>query len=48
VDGVEMDALLAAFRRANSHTRWTDDTGAELGIVARPLFPDEPDPCGVD
>jgi hypothetical protein len=48
VDGVEMDALLAAFRRANSQTRWTDDTGAELGIVARPLFPDEPDPCGVD
>lgn len=45
VEGVEMDALLAAFRGANANTRWTDGSGAELGIEARPLFPDEPDPC---
>jgi hypothetical protein len=48
VDGVEMDALLAAFRGANSHTHWTDGSDAQVGIVARPLFPREPIPCGVD
>ncbi len=46
VEGADLAAALAAFRTANELTRWTDGTGDQLGIVARPLFPGEPDPCG--
>lgn len=46
VEGEDLATLLAAFRQANANTRWTDDTEAQFGVVARPLFPGEPDPCG--
>ena len=45
VEGEDLAAVLAAFRQANANTRWTDDTDAQFGVVARPLFPGEPDPC---
>ena len=46
VEGEELAPVLAAFGRANALTRWTDDTDAQYGVVARPLFPGEPNPCG--
>jgi hypothetical protein len=45
VDGDQLAAALAAFADANQYTRWQDGTGAEMGIVARPLFPVEESPC---
>ncbi len=45
VEGADLAAALAAFGSANQLTRWTDDNNAQYGIVARPLFPGEPDPC---
>ena len=35
----------AAFGAANELTHWTDGTDAIFGVVVRPLFPGEPDPC---
>ncbi len=46
IEGDALKAALAAFGAANELTRWTDDTDAVFGVVARPLFPGEPDPCG--
>jgi hypothetical protein len=46
IEGEDLVAALAAFGAANELTRWTDDTDAQFGVVARPLFPGEPDPCG--
>jgi len=45
IDGDALKAALAAFGAANELTRWTDDTDAVFGVVVRPLFPGEPDPC---
>jgi hypothetical protein len=45
VEGADLPGVLAAFGSANELTRWRDGTGAELGVVARPLFPGESDPC---
>jgi len=45
IEGADLAAVLAAFGAANAYTRWTDDTDAEVGAVARPLLPREPDPC---
>lgn len=46
IAGADLAATLAAFGAANELTHWTDDTGAELGVIARSLLPGEPDPCG--
>jgi hypothetical protein len=46
VEGKEVASVVEALRAGNEYTRWRDGTGAELGIVSRPLFPDEPSPCG--
>jgi hypothetical protein len=46
IAGADLAAALAAFGAANELTHWTDDTGAEFGVIARPLLPGEPDPCG--
>ena len=45
VEGAAVSAVIDALRAGNEYTRWRDDTGAELGIVSRPLFPDEENPC---
>jgi hypothetical protein len=45
VEGADLPRVMAALRAANAYTRWRDSTGAELGIVSRPLFPGEPSPC---
>jgi hypothetical protein len=45
VDGGDLAGALAAFGAANELTRWTDDGNAQLSVVARPIFPGEPDPC---
>jgi hypothetical protein len=45
VEGADLAAALGAFRTANELTRWTDDSNSQYGLVARPLFPGEPDPC---
>ena len=45
VEGEAVAAVVDALRAANEYTRWRDGTGAELGIVSRPLFPDEESPC---
>jgi hypothetical protein len=45
IEGSDLTAVLAAFGAANALTRWTDDTDAQFGVVARPLLPREPDPC---
>lgn len=45
IEGDDLAAALDAFGAANQLTRWTDATGAELGVVTRPLVPGEPDPC---
>jgi hypothetical protein len=45
IEGADLAAALAAFGAANGYTRWTDDTNAQVGVVARPLVPREPDPC---
>ena len=45
VEGADVTAVIDALRAGNEYTRWRDDTGDEFGIVSRPLFPDEQDPC---
>lgn len=45
VEGDDLATALAAFGAANELTRWTDDTDAVFGVVVRPLFPGEADPC---
>jgi hypothetical protein len=45
IEGPDLPDVVAALRAANAYTRWRDGTGAELGVVSRPLFPGEPDPC---
>jgi hypothetical protein len=45
VEGEDVTAVVDALRAANEYTRWRDGAGAELGIVSRPLFPDEENPC---
>jgi hypothetical protein len=45
VEGDQLAAALTAFADANQYTRWQDGTGAEMGIVARPLLPGEESPC---
>jgi hypothetical protein len=46
VEGDELPAVVAALQAGNVYTRWRDGSGAEHGIVSRPLFPDEASPCG--
>jgi hypothetical protein len=46
VEGPEVATVIEALRAGNEYTRWRDGSGAEYGIVSRPLFPDEPSPCG--
>jgi hypothetical protein len=45
VEGDDLATALAAFGAANELTRWTDNTDAVFGVVVRPLFPGEADPC---
>jgi hypothetical protein len=46
VEGAGVSAVIAALRAGNEYTRWRDGSGDEYGIVSRPLFPDEANPCG--
>ena len=46
VEGDEAATVIEALRAGNEYTRWRDGTGAEFGIVSRPLFPGEESPCG--
>jgi hypothetical protein len=41
----EIPRVIEALRAGNEYTRWRDGTGAEFGIVSRPLFPGEESPC---
>ncbi len=45
IGGPDLAPALAVFKSANQYTRWTDEAHALYGVVARPLFPGEPDPC---
>jgi hypothetical protein len=45
VEGAAVSAVVDALRAGNEYTRWRDGSGAELGIVSRPLFPGEENPC---
>lgn len=45
ISGADLAPALAAFAAANAYTRWTDEADAQYGVVARPLFPGEDDPC---
>jgi hypothetical protein len=45
IEGQYLATALLAFRQATQLTRWTDDSDAQFGVVVRPLFPGEPDPC---
>jgi hypothetical protein len=45
IDGDDLTTALAAFRTANELTIWIDEADARFSVVARPLFPSEPDPC---
>jgi hypothetical protein len=44
IEGDALKAALAAFGAANELTQWSDGTDI-YGVVVRPLFPGEPDPC---
>ena len=46
VDGDDLATVLNALGGANAQTHVTDGIDAIHLIVVRPLFPDEPDPCG--
>jgi hypothetical protein len=41
----EVSVVTSALRAGNESTRWRDASGAEYGIVSRPLFPGEASPC---
>ena len=41
----DVSIIIEALRAGNEYTRWRDGSGAEHGIVSRPLFPGEPSPC---
>ncbi len=45
IDGADLATALVVFETANQLTRWTDEGDAQYSVVARPLFPGEPDPC---
>lgn len=45
IEGDDLALALTAFRQANANTRWTDDTNTQRGVIARALFPGEPNPC---
>lgn len=45
IEGADLAAALGPFGAANELTRWTDDTNSQFSVIARPLFPNEPDPC---
>ncbi len=45
IEGADLAAALTAFGKANALTRWTDRGDKQFSVVARPLFPGEPDPC---
>lgn len=45
IEGDALKAALAAFGAANELTQWSDGKDTVYGVVVRPLFPGEPDPC---
>lgn len=45
IEGTDLEPALEAFRAANQLTRWHDRGETQYGLVLRPLFPAEPDPC---
>jgi hypothetical protein len=46
IEGADLQTFMAALGRANELTHVTDGVDAIYRLVARPLFPGEPSPCG--